>query len=174
MAIQETKIDSTIAELFPDSCLYNVYREDRNLHGNGVMLLVHNDMSHISIMELENNSESVLVKVFANKTSHHIASWYRQSGGTSIATRENTSFGVHSVKQIRSYTEQIKHSLYEFLWVLIKHDFRVRQTSQHHKHDFMETYILTTPCCISSLYAQYQSVITQPSVSRVAFLECAL
>ena len=35
------------------------------------------------IMELENNSESVWVKVFANKTSHYVASWYRQPGDTS-------------------------------------------------------------------------------------------
>ena len=35
------------------------------------------------IMELENNSESAWVKVFANKTSHYVASWYLQPGGTS-------------------------------------------------------------------------------------------
>ena len=29
------------------------------------------------------NSESVWVKVFVNKTSHYVASWYRQPGGTS-------------------------------------------------------------------------------------------
>ena len=34
------------------------------------------------IMELENNSESVKVKVFANKTSRYVANWYRQPGGT--------------------------------------------------------------------------------------------
>ena len=58
VAIQETKIDSSIAtsELFPESCPYNVYRKDRNLHGGGVMLLVHKDISHMPIMELENNS----------------------------------------------------------------------------------------------------------------------
>ena len=39
-----------------------------------MMLLVHKDISHMPIMELENNSESVWVKV---------ASWYRQPGGTS-------------------------------------------------------------------------------------------
>ena len=61
----------------------NVYRKDRNLHGGGVMLLVHKDISHIPIMELENNSESVWVKVFANKTSYYVASWYRQPGYTS-------------------------------------------------------------------------------------------
>ena len=75
VAIQETKTDSSISlsELFPESCPYNVYRKDRNLHGGGVMLLVHKDSSHMPIMELENNSESVWVKVFANKTSHYVA-----------------------------------------------------------------------------------------------------
>ena len=46
------------------------------------MLLVHKDISHMPIMELENNSESVWVKVFANKTSHYVASWYRKPGST--------------------------------------------------------------------------------------------
>ena len=82
-AIQETKIDSSIAtsELFPESCPYKLYREDRNLHGGGVMLLVHKDISHMPITELEDNSESVWVKAFANKTSHYVASWYRHPGG---------------------------------------------------------------------------------------------
>ena len=65
MAIQETKNNSSIAtsELFPESCPYNVYRKDRNLHGAGVMLLVHKNISHMPITELENNSKSVWVKV---------------------------------------------------------------------------------------------------------------
>ena len=56
VAIQETKIDSSIAtsELFPETCLYSVYRKDRNIHGGGVMLLVHKDISHMPITELEN------------------------------------------------------------------------------------------------------------------------
>ena len=29
------------------------------------------------IIELENKTESVWVKVFANKTAHFVASWYR-------------------------------------------------------------------------------------------------
>ena len=83
VAIQETKIDSSIstAELFPESCLYNVYRKDRTLNGGGVMLLIHKDISHMPITELENDSESVWVKVFANKTSHFVVSWYRPPGG---------------------------------------------------------------------------------------------
>ena len=78
VAIQETKIDSSIAtsELFPETCPYSVYRKDRNIHGGGVMLLVHKDISHMPITELENDSESIWVKVFANKTSHFVASWY--------------------------------------------------------------------------------------------------
>ena len=79
VAIHETKIDSTIStsELFPETCPYNVYRKDRTLDGGGVMLLIHKDIPHMPITELENGSESVWVKVFANKTSHFVASWYR-------------------------------------------------------------------------------------------------
>ena len=85
MAIQETKIDSSITtlELFPETYPYSVYRKERNLHGGGVMLLVHKDIQHMHITELENNTESVWVKVFANKTSHYMASWYRQPNRTS-------------------------------------------------------------------------------------------
>ena len=85
VAIQETKIDSSIAtsELFPETCPYSVYRKDRNIHGGGVMLLFHKDISHMPITELENDSESIWVKVFANKTSHFVASWYRPPGSTS-------------------------------------------------------------------------------------------
>ncbi|MES9950854.1 MAG: reverse transcriptase family protein, partial [Candidatus Thiodiazotropha sp.] len=84
VAIQETKIDSSIStsELFPESCPYNVYRKDRNLHGGGVMLLVRRNVPHMPLIELENDSESVWIKVFTNKTSHYIASWYREPGGS--------------------------------------------------------------------------------------------
>ena len=82
VAIQETKIDSSIAtsELLPETC---PYRKDRDLHGAGVMLLVHKDIQHMPITELENNSESVWVRAFANKTSHYVASWHRPPNGTS-------------------------------------------------------------------------------------------
>ena len=85
VAIQETKIDSSIAtsELFPETSPYSIYRKDRNIHGGGVMLLVHKDISHMHITELESDSESIWVKVFANKTSHFVASWYRPPGSTS-------------------------------------------------------------------------------------------
>ena len=83
VAVQETKNDSSIStsELFPESCSYNVYRKDRTLDGSGVLLLIHRDISHMPITELENDSESVWVKVFTNQTSHFVASWYRPPGG---------------------------------------------------------------------------------------------
>ena len=49
----------TASTLFPETCPYSVYRKDRNIHGGGVMLLVHKDISHMPITELENDSESI-------------------------------------------------------------------------------------------------------------------
>ena len=46
------------------------------------MLIVHKDISHVPIMELENNPESVWVKVLAKKTSRYVARWYPQPGGS--------------------------------------------------------------------------------------------
>ena len=85
VAIQETKIDSSIAtsELFPEFCAYSVYRKYLNIHGGGVMLLVYKDSERMTITDLDNNLESVWVKVFVNKTSHYVAIWYRQPNGTS-------------------------------------------------------------------------------------------
>ena len=48
-----------------------------------MMLLIHKDIPHMPLSEMENNSESVWVKVLTNKTSHYVASWYRPSGGSS-------------------------------------------------------------------------------------------
>ena len=67
------------AALFPDSCPYNVYRKDRNLHRDSVVLLINKDMS---LKELLNDSDSVWVKIFANGTSHYIAIWYREPSGS--------------------------------------------------------------------------------------------
>ena len=67
------------------------------------MLLVHKDISHMAFTELENNSDSVWVKVFTNKTSHYVASWNQQPGGTSevgkktmIRNRYNRIFDILS------------------------------------------------------------------------------
>ena len=67
VAIQETKIDSSISssELFPETFPYSVYRKDRTLDGGGVMLLIHKDIPHMPMTELENKSEE-LGPVFAH------------------------------------------------------------------------------------------------------------
>ena len=85
VAIKETKIESSVAtsELFQETCPYSVYRKDRNIHGGRVTLLVHKDISYMPVTELENDSESIWVKAFANKTSHFVASLYRPPGSTS-------------------------------------------------------------------------------------------
>ena len=46
------------------------------------MLLIHKEIPHMPLTELENDSESVRAKVFANKTYHYIASWYREPSGS--------------------------------------------------------------------------------------------
>ena len=60
----------------------NAYRKYRNLQGGGVMLLIHKEILHMPLIELDNDSESVWAKVFANKTSHYIASWYQEPSGS--------------------------------------------------------------------------------------------
>ena len=41
----------------------------------GVMLLIYKEIPHKSLTELENDTELVWAKVFANKTPHYIESW---------------------------------------------------------------------------------------------------
>ena len=65
------------------------------------MLLIHKDISNMPITELENDSESVWVKVFANKTSHFVASWYRPPGGDSEKIDSQ-------LKSLESQLEKIK------------------------------------------------------------------
>ena len=66
------------------------------------MLLIHKDISHMPIAGLENNSESVWVKVFANKTSHFfVASWYCPPGGDLTKLESQ-------IKSFESQLEKIK------------------------------------------------------------------
>ena len=65
------------------------------------MLLIHKDISHMPITELEKDSESVWVKVFANRTSHFVASWYRPPGGDSEKLESQ-------LKSFESQLEKIK------------------------------------------------------------------
>ena len=68
------------------------------------MLLVHKDISHIPITELENDSELIWVKVVANKTFHFVASWYRPPGS---ASKEFQLFRDH-LDYIRTHHKDTK------------------------------------------------------------------
>ena len=63
------------------------------------MMLVHKDISYMPITELENDSESIWVKVFANKTSHFVTSWYRPPS----STREEFHLFREQLGYIRSH-----------------------------------------------------------------------
>ena len=70
-----------------------MYRKDRTLDGGFVMLLIHKDISHMPITELESNSKSVWAKVFANETSHFVSSWYCLSGDDLVELELRKSAG---------------------------------------------------------------------------------
>ena len=64
------------------------------------MILIHKDISHMPITELENDSESVWVKVFTNKTSHFVASWYRPPGGNLTKLESQLTFFKSQLEKI--------------------------------------------------------------------------
>ena len=53
------------------------------------------------ITELENVSESVWVKVFANKTSHFVASWYQPPGSNLVELTSEIEFLRSQLKKIK-------------------------------------------------------------------------
>ena len=68
------------------------------------MLLIHTDISHMPITKLENNSESVWVKVFANNSSHFVASWYRPLGGDLAKLESQLKSFKSQLDKIKDYT----------------------------------------------------------------------
>ena len=110
LAIQETKIDNSIltSELFPESFPYSVYRKDRTLNGGGVMLLVHKDIPHMPLTELDNDSESVWVKLFVNKKTHFVASWYRPPVDGHLPVSDNGNDLLNSLEKFDNlFREQL-------------------------------------------------------------------
>ena len=110
LAIQETKIDNSIltSELFPESFPYSVYRKDRTLNGGGVMLLVHKDIPHMPLTELDNDSESVWVKLFVNKKTHFVASWYRPPADGHLPVSDNGNDLLNSLEKfVNLFREQL-------------------------------------------------------------------
>ena len=70
VAIQETKLTAPYQRL---NYFRNLFHTARTLNGGGVMLLVHKDIPHMPLAELDNDIESVWSKHFANKTTHFVA-----------------------------------------------------------------------------------------------------
>ena len=110
LAIQETKIDNSIltSELFPESFPYSVYRKDRTLNGGGVMLLVHKDIPHMPLTELDNDSESVWFKLFVNKKTHFVASRYRPPVDGHLPVSDNGNDLLNSLEKFDNlFREQL-------------------------------------------------------------------
>ena len=66
-----------------------------------VVVYIHKEISHMPITELENDLESVRVKVFANKTSHFVASWYHSPGRNLVEL-------MSEIELMRSQPQKIK------------------------------------------------------------------
>ena len=79
------------------------------------MLFIHKDISHMPITELENDSESVWVNVFANKTSHFVSSWYRPPGGDSAKLESQLMHSKVSLKRLRINIKAINPPQFIFL-----------------------------------------------------------
>lgn len=56
---------------------YDIFRNDRNLNGGGTILLVNKSLNATPVVSLQNQSESVWVKILLDGESHYFASWYR-------------------------------------------------------------------------------------------------
>ena len=101
VAIQGTKIDNSIltSELFPESFPYSVYRKDRTLDSGCVMLLVHQAIPHMPHTELDNDSESVWVKLIVHKKTHFVASWYRPPVDGHLPVSDNGNDLLNSLEK---------------------------------------------------------------------------
>ena len=85
-----------------------MYRKDRTLNGGGVMLLVHKDIPHMPLTELDNDSESVWVKLFVNKKTHFVASWYRPLVDGHLPVSDNGNDLLNSLEKFDNlFREQL-------------------------------------------------------------------
>ncbi|MEL7309421.1 MAG: endonuclease/exonuclease/phosphatase family protein, partial [Pseudomonadota bacterium] len=100
VAIQETKIDNNITstEIIPKELDYITYRKDRTDGGGGVMLLVKKTLEQVALNELNNDSESIWVKVKIDGSYHYIGNWYR-------APQEK----VQNIEYLRQQLEMIRN-----------------------------------------------------------------
>ena len=74
--------------------------------GGGVMLLVHKDIPHMPL--LDNDSESVWVKLFVNKKTHFVASWYRPHVDGHLPVSDNENDLLNSMEKFDNlFREQL-------------------------------------------------------------------
>ena len=64
---QNTTTQLKLQKLFPETCAHSVYIKDQNLGGD-VMLLIHKEFKHMSITDLDKNSESVWFNSFVQNS----------------------------------------------------------------------------------------------------------
>ena len=72
MGLNETKLDSSIGDDEISIEGYGLVRKDRNTHGGGVALYVHNDIPFIKRLDLACELESISIEVklpFMNRSS---------------------------------------------------------------------------------------------------------
>ena len=75
---------------------------------NEVMLLVHKDIPHMPLTELDNDSESVWVKLFVNKKTHFVASWYRLPVDGHLPVSDNGNDLLNSLEKFDNlFREQL-------------------------------------------------------------------
>ena len=86
----ETHLDPSISnpEIFPSN--YNVIRKDRNRHGGGVLIAVSN-LFQIEKIDIQDNTESLFVKILSKDCTHIIISHYRPPGQGIDYTRRFTN-----------------------------------------------------------------------------------
>ena len=63
------------------------------------VLLVHKDIPHMPLTELDNGSESVWVKLFVNKKTHFVASWYRPPVDGRLPVSDNGNDLLYSLEK---------------------------------------------------------------------------
>ena len=72
------------------------------------MLLVHKDIPHMPLTELDNDSESVWVKLFVNKKTHFVASWYRPPVEGHLPVSDNGNDLLNSLEKFDNlFREQL-------------------------------------------------------------------
>ncbi len=103
----ETKLDSSItnSEIFPSQYTANVFREDRNRHGGGVLVAFKNDYIGTKESSMKTDCEIVWAKMeVAGCRTLHVCSYYKPSEGDE-----------HSVQQFEESLQKLRQNSNSFV-----------------------------------------------------------